>query len=533
MVYAEKRCGLWRARWVGPDGKLESESGFRTRREAEDYGGDQEAAIRAGTYVDPRAGRITLTEWVNVWYQALDLEPATLDFYRNMIEIHILPKFGDRSLVSLTAEEISTWETKIAASGYAPRTARSARSTLTTILADAVPRYIQVNPAQRKRRKGRKGQRRIERYERAQKVWATPLQALLVAERCAALSGNATDFLLVVTLAYTGMRWSEAIGLSPDFVDGDQVHVEWKLYELRGRFYRGRPKDGSVRPVDLPPFLDDLLAAHVGAQSEQVCSCRSEASPWCPGNRYVFLGPDGGHFRRSNYARRFLRPAADGWRPAGGSRDAAPVLVDAEVPFPGRPVPPWPAAQPGRSFAPRSGRGAPRIFSDAVTGRCSVCGRGVRRRADGNLIAHHWAGGRCEGSGQLPGEDVPVASWLPALHGLTPHGLRHGHQSWLEQAKLPYLLISERMGHEVPGMRGVYGHPTPDMRCEVKAVLQDLWERSLRERAQLSPRSNVQALDEILTHTPRQRHQDRLPFRSQNRTMKSSLSRTRNRFLQL
>ena len=82
MAYAEKRGNLWRARWRGPDGTLESRPGFHTGKAAENYGRDQEAAIRANTYVDPRAGKITLTEWVNQWYPALDLEPTTLSNYR-------------------------------------------------------------------------------------------------------------------------------------------------------------------------------------------------------------------------------------------------------------------------------------------------------------------------------------------------------------------------------------------------------------------------------------------------------------------
>jgi hypothetical protein len=87
MAYAEKRGNLWRARWRGPDGTLESRRGFHTRKAAENYGRDQEAAIRANTYVDPRAGKITLTEWVNQWYPALDLEPTTLSNYRYQIEV--------------------------------------------------------------------------------------------------------------------------------------------------------------------------------------------------------------------------------------------------------------------------------------------------------------------------------------------------------------------------------------------------------------------------------------------------------------
>src|SRR6266700_6876930 len=167
MAYAEKRGNLWRARWRGPDGTLESRPGFTTRKEAENYGRDQEAAIRANTYVDPRAGRITLTEWVNRWFPALDLELTTLRNYRYMIEVLILPAFGDRFLSSLTTEEISTWEMQLTERGYSRRTARDARSTLTTVLSDAIPQHLQINPAQRKRGKGRRGQRRIARHEQA------------------------------------------------------------------------------------------------------------------------------------------------------------------------------------------------------------------------------------------------------------------------------------------------------------------------------------------------------------------------------
>jgi hypothetical protein len=199
---------------------LESKPGFRTRKEAEKYGRDQEAAIRSNTYVDPRAGRITLTEWVNQWYPALDLEPTTLSNYRYRVEVLILPAFGSRALDDLTAEEIAAWEMGLVRRGYARRTARDARATLITVLGDAVPRYIKSNPAERRRGKGRKGQRRIARLESAEKIWPIPLQVLLVAERCAALSGQDTDFAMNIFMAYTGARWSEVIGLPPECVHG-------------------------------------------------------------------------------------------------------------------------------------------------------------------------------------------------------------------------------------------------------------------------------------------------------------------------
>jgi hypothetical protein len=61
-----------------------------------------------------------------------------------------------------------------------------------------------------------------------------------------------------------------------------------------------------------------------------------------------------------------------------------------------------------------------------------------------------------------------------------------------------YVLQSERMGHEVPGMHGVYSHITPGMRAELKTGSQELWERSLHERSRLAARSAVTVLDGLL-----------------------------------
>jgi hypothetical protein len=94
---------------------------------------------------------------------------------------------------------------------------------------------------------------------------------------------------------------------------------------------------------------------------------------------------------------------------------------------------------------------------------------------------------------------MTLASWLPVLHGLTPHGLRHGHQTWMDEDGIPEVLKTERMGHEMPGMHGVYGHVSPGMRTDLKAALQQRWESSLRERVRLSPRSAIPALDALLT----------------------------------
>jgi len=127
----------------------------------------------------------------------------------------------------------------------------------------------------------------------------------------------------------------------------------------------------------------------------------------------------------------------------------------------------------------------------------------------------------------MPAEDTALASWLSVLPALTPHGLRHGHQTWLEEAGVSDLLRSERMGHEVPGMRGVYGHVSPAMRADLKALLQERWEDALRERKRVCPRSVIPVLDALLAAGGADPAQDRLPPGSQNRTRASEREATR------
>lgn len=466
MAYAEKRGNLWRARWRGPDGTLQGLSGFESKTDAVNYGQDREADLRRGAYIDPRAGNITLTNWVNEWFPSLDLEPATLSNYRYMVEYHILPKFGERALNSLTPQEITMWEKSLRAAGLSQRTAAGARSTLTTVLADAIPRHIQSNPAARKRGKGRKGAGRIARVEKNEKPWPSPFQALVLAERAAALTGNDHDFVMVIALAYTAVRWSELVGLPPQCIRGHEVDIHWKLYELDGHFYRGRPKDGSMRTVDLPEFLAELLAVHLRSATGFRCACRvpdgaDSDVAWCSGSEYAFLGTRGGHYRRSNYGARVFRPAADGLYPerkGRRSRGRMPVLVDQAHPWPGKLVPPWPCATPSEvPYEPPVGHGRPR-----------------------------------------PTDGTRFASWRAVQPGLTPHGLRHGHQTWMDEAGIPYPLQADRMGHEVPGMRGVYSHVSETMRTALRQALQAMWEQSLAERLRISPRSAVPVLDRLL-----------------------------------
>ncbi len=78
------------------------------------------------------------------------------------------------------------------------------------------------------------------------------------------------------------------------------------------------------------------------------------------------------------------------------------------------------------------------------------------------------------------------------------HGLRHGYPTWIDEIGTSDVLQSRQMGHEVPGMRGIYSHVTPGMLDGLRSALQALWPTSLHQRAAMSSRSTVRFLDAAL-----------------------------------
>jgi hypothetical protein len=73
-------------------------------------------------------------------------------------------------------------------------------------------------------------------------------------------------------------------------------------------------------------------------------------------------------------------------------------------------------------------------------------------------------------------QDLPVPVSHPRRHtprllaadqaGLTVHGLTHAHKTGMAEDGIPGILAEQRLGHQVPGMRGLYTHASDRMRDE-------------------------------------------------------------------
>ncbi|MTD58149.1 tyrosine-type recombinase/integrase [Amycolatopsis pithecellobii] len=291
----------WRVRYRRADGTKGAIPGFPDEDAAEAYIAEMEVEQRKGTWIDPTAGQITVSAWAPDWIESLDIDQRTEENYRSFLNKHIQPRWGTTALADITNLKVRTWEKKLRASGLAKTTVDSIIKCFSLLLADAAAeKLIAANPIQARRR-GRR--RRTQRTPR--KIWAEPPEVLLIADQVAVKYGSG-GAVLVVAAAWTGARWGELVGLQRHnlhLVDDDTGYIVvdpdiGALHEPnKGVPFLGPPKtEESARTITLPAFLVRLLRAHLATHDHP----------------HVFVTPQKQLHRRSNFARRAFRPAADG-----------------------------------------------------------------------------------------------------------------------------------------------------------------------------------------------------------------------------
>ena len=278
----------WQARWRDPAGQQRAKN-FDRKVDAERHLLAMETDKLRGRYTDPRLARTPLAEWM-AEYQAtrvnLGLQTRARD--EATVRNHILPTFGSWVIGSIQPIYVAQWVADLDARGYAPATVRKAYQ----LLAAALDTAVESGLIGRSPCRGVK----LPRIETCAEI------RFLRAAEISLLAGTIDSrySAMVLTAAYTGLRFSELRALRVDRFDALRrtIRVVASVVESRGQFYFEEPKsEASRRTVRVPPFLVEVLAAHLATHSD--------------GSGPIFSAPTGGPIRRSNFRRRIWLPAVE------------------------------------------------------------------------------------------------------------------------------------------------------------------------------------------------------------------------------
>ncbi len=129
--------GRWQASYWFDGRKHTAPSTFLAKADALAYLSTVETDLRRGTWIDSRAGDITLAEYADSWLGSRPtLRPRTVEIYRHLLDAHILPTLGKHPMSRLQPQAIRAWNAGIA--GRLPSTAAKAYRLLATTCRSAV-----------------------------------------------------------------------------------------------------------------------------------------------------------------------------------------------------------------------------------------------------------------------------------------------------------------------------------------------------------------------------------------------------------
>ncbi|MGY4905759.1 tyrosine-type recombinase/integrase [Streptomyces sp. 900116325] len=276
------KSGRWQTRYRDPEtGQLRSaEQTYATKTDAEVALTHIEADISRGQWEVPDKQAVPFAEYADAWLRDRKLAARSRERNEAVIRLHIRPTFGSGPLADVTTSRVRAWRVQLLAAGVGEPTVVKAYQVLRAIMNTAVDdELVRRNPC---RVKG------ADRYD----VPERPV--LTVAEVYAVADAMAPRYrLLVLLAAFTTLRFGELASLRRRDIDtaGRVVLVQRAQAEMQdGKLFDKAPKSAAgVRPVAFP----DEILADVIEHLELYAGAGRDG--------HVFLGPQGGQLRRSNF----------------------------------------------------------------------------------------------------------------------------------------------------------------------------------------------------------------------------------------
>lgn len=248
----KRASGMWQAVYRD-GGTLRSAGVFRQKADALARLSEIEADMRRGSWVDPRAGEISLTRYATDWLERrTGLAVRTRELYTYLLNKHINPELGDLSLIALSPSKVRLWNSDLARDH--PSTAAKAYRLLSTIMKTAVvDGVIASSPC---------------RVVGASTEHAEERPLATVSDIDALTDAMPDRLKAVVQLAvWCQLRRGEILGLHRADIDFNNgvIHIERsRTFSRNGSSIVKTPKTRSGRRViAVPEMVSEILRTHV------------------------------------------------------------------------------------------------------------------------------------------------------------------------------------------------------------------------------------------------------------------------------
>ncbi|WP_225729493.1 MULTISPECIES: site-specific integrase [unclassified Nocardia] len=243
----------WRARYVDPNGVERSRS-FDTKAAAQKFlDGDVTTKVVTGTWVDPDRSAVLFSVVAEKWFATKKFrKPKTVAGYRSLLDTVVKPRWGSTPLRDIEFEDIQEWVVELSEKGgtrFEGRGLSASRviqsyQVLSQVLKFAIKaKRLAVNPAE---------EIDLPQMMAGERRYLTHLEVM----KLAMAAGRFRP--LVFTLAYTGIRFGEAIALRAASVDllNRRIRVTRSATFVTGEGYvETDTKNHTTRAVPIPDIL--------------------------------------------------------------------------------------------------------------------------------------------------------------------------------------------------------------------------------------------------------------------------------------
>ncbi len=285
MASIEKRIRNGQVRWYmryrDPTGQQRTKT-FDRKIDAERYLVSIETTKLTGSYIDPKRSAVTVGEFARQWKAAqAHLKPSTRERYAGILRSHVEPRWALVRLADVGHAAVQAWVSDLAERRSAS-VAGKAHRVLSLVLSLAVrDGRLLRNPADGVG---------VPREVRKERRYLSHQQVQTLA------NAGGSDGLVIVFLAYTGLRFGEMAALRVRRLDllRRQIEVAESVTSVNGVLVWGTPKGHTHRWVGIPRFVAELLAEHVADKGS---------------DDLVFTSANGAVMRASNFRRDVWEPA--------------------------------------------------------------------------------------------------------------------------------------------------------------------------------------------------------------------------------